>query len=335
MDEQMTTPQSQEAISEPTYAPEPVETLPQEPTFTEPEPELQPETYDEQPPENSELPNEVTLNEDGEVNFSDDFFGDMPQAEPEKEQPKYYTDDELKQIPFEQWDINRLNGDIRRYVPIYQEQMARRQATANVIQRPNNPSFMMAEPKPYTPKELSEEAQKLACEKLGLSDPDDFDDYEGEHRAALSLAMQELAQKRQAEVANYQRVSNEYQNLQRYNAELVNRPDFGEFDRWFSGKLVAKGLTPQQVNAGLLRYAQKSGGNFGAVQGVIANWYRQFQAERGTSNRQPQRQRAARPPVLEGAGGSGYDTRRSVNLNNFGDMDMDGQAQALMNMGIV
>ena len=92
------------------------------------------------------------------------------------------------------------------------------------------------------------------------------------------------------------------------------------------------------MNAGLMEYARRSGGNFGIIQGVISNWYREYQAERGGGSRTSSaaRQPANRPPVLESTrGGTSYDTRRGVNLRSLGEMDPDAQAEALMRMGLV
>ncbi len=82
--------------------------------------------------------------------------------------------------PFEQWQPDRLNGDIKKFVPIVQQQMQRRQLQNQVAQKAQQvPEFLQYQPQQYTPKELSDEAQQLACERLGLDDPDDFDEYEG------------------------------------------------------------------------------------------------------------------------------------------------------------
>ena len=270
----------------------------------------------------------VSLNEDGEVEFRDEFFGDLGLEEPPA--PAKYTAQELQQTPFEQWDVSRLEGDVREYVPIVREQMQRRQIEAQMAQRSQTPPLFNA-PQQYTPKELADDAQKLACERLGLEDPDDFDEYESEHRAALNLAMQELANRRNAEVAQYQRVANDYQQLQDFNARLVRQPDYMEFDRWFTGKMQEAKVTPAQVNAGLMEYARQSGGDFRSIQGVLSNWYQEFRAEQGRSRPNPRN----RPPVLEGAGGTSYEGRRSVDMRRFGGMDMDAQAQALMRMGYV
>ncbi len=108
----------------------------------------------------------------------------------------------------------------------------------------------------YSPAELAQAAQELACEKLGLDDPDDFDEYESEHQAALNLAMQELSQQRNTEVAQYQRVARDYQDLQRFNAELVRQPDYAEFERWFSGKLQAFRNTHAGVAETMEHYAE-------------------------------------------------------------------------------
>lgn len=271
---------------------------------------------------------EVGVTEDGEVNFRDDFFGDV-KDEPEAEAPKYYTAEELTDTPYEEWDIERLPEDVRRYADIVRSQMVARQAQAQRPQRPTTPPGYEA-PHEYTPKELAEDAQKLAVQKLGLTDADEFDDYEPEHRAALNMAMQELVQKDYAARQTYARVTREYQDLQRFNDEMTRRPDWLEFDRWFAGRMKAENLTPEQVNAALSAAVNSNGGgNWSAVQKAMTQWYREFQA-----GKQSGRGRAQRPPALESTS-SGYEGRGSINLRDFGDMDMDRQAQALMKLGIV
>ena len=272
----------------------------------------------------------VTLTTDGDLEFKDEFFDNFGDNDPVT--PKPYNQDELRATPFEYWDVNRLEGDIRDYVPIVREQMMRRQMEQQLSMRPETPPIDA--PQQYTPSELAEAAQELACEKLGLDDPDDFDEYESEHQAALNLAMQELAQQRNAEIAQYQRVSQGYQNLQNFNASLVRQPDYPEFDRWFSGKLQEAGVTAQQVEAGLQEYARRSGGDYNSLQGVIAGWYQEFKQERSGRNSPPIR-RASRPPVLESPRGNSYEGRRTMDMRKFGTLDEDAQAQALMRMGIV
>ena len=100
--------------------PEPENIEPREPDFTEP-----------QPPELPELKEDWGITEDGEVNFNDNYLGEVeksffPERTPEEPaedaspeqvqaQPKYYTPEELANTPYEQWDINRLNGDIKKF----------------------------------------------------------------------------------------------------------------------------------------------------------------------------------------------------------------------------
>ena len=304
--------------------------------YSDPEPPEEPESLGDdadlvEPAEPDSGDNaDVFINDDGEVEFSDEFLG--YENEPEQpEKPARYTDEELKNTPFEQWDINRLEGDIKDYVPIVRDQMLRRQMQQQMAQRPENPPQANI-PKPYTAKELAEAAQKLACEKLGLDDPDDFDVYEGEHQAALKLAMDELSQQRNTEVAQYQRVAKDYQDLQQFNADLVKQPDYMEFDRWLGGKMQEAKVTPQQVEAGFQEYLRKSGGDYRGVQGVISAWYKEFRQGRRNSVSRPKSQR---PPVLEGTNGRDYTGRRQVNLERFGDLDMDSQAEALIKMGLV
>lgn len=276
----------------------------------------------------------VKLSGDGELEFSDEFLGyqDKPEYGAEQEaEPQYYTTDELRQIPFEEWDEKRLRGDIREFLPIYREQIQRRQLETQLAQRPQTPP-MFSEPQPYTAQELADEAQKLACEKLGLEDPDDFDVYEGEHQAALNLAMQELSNKRSAEVANYQRVASGYRELQDFTGKLMRQSDYMEFDKWFSNKMRESGVTYDQVNAGLARYIQDSGGDFRGVQRVITNWYQEF---RNTGTNAPKPQARNRPPVLERSGMNNEVGQRTINFNRFGELDEDGQAHALIKLGLV
>ena len=330
MDEELTTSQL-----EPTedYSPEPEYSEPSTESYEAPAEEYSDDNYQGNFTEPLPPQPEVSVDDEGEVKFSEDFF-DTPNEEPLP--PNYYTADELRNIPYEQWDENRLNGDVKDFIPIVREQMQRRALMQQMAQRPQVPQYM-PEIQQYTPKELADEAQKLAIQKLGLEDPDDFDEYEGEHQAALDMARKELLDTRTAQIANRQRSIGEYQNLQRFNAELAQRPDFQDFDRWFTSKLQARGLTAQQVEMGFQEYAQRSGGNFAAIQGVLANWYREFQAERnGGYNPEPVRMHDNRPPVLESTrGGSGYPTRGGVNLRDLGRMGPDAQAQALMRMGLV
>ena len=305
--------------------------------YSDPEPPEEPESLDDdtdlvEPAEpDSDGEADVRINDDGEVEFSDEFLGYEEQPK-QPEKPARYTDDELKNTPFEQWDINRLEGDIKDYVPIVRDQMLRRQMQQQIAQRPENP-LQANIPKPYTPSELAEAAQKLACEKLGLDDPDDFDVYEGEHQAALKLAMDELSQQRNTEVAQYQRAAKDYQDLQKFNTELVKQPDYMEFDRWLGGKMQEAKVTPQQVEAGFQEYLRTSGGDYRGVQGVIASWYKEFRQERGKSS--VNRPKSQKPPVLEGTNGRDYTGRRQVNLERFGELDMDGQAETLMKLGLV
>ncbi|MBQ9596505.1 MAG: hypothetical protein IJR35_11685 [Synergistaceae bacterium] len=321
---------------------EPEISEPSEPDFEEPQPS------DEAP---EELSSDWGIDEDGEVKFSDEYLGEVeknlfPERTPDESaeenedseapeqkqaQPKYYTPEELANTPYEQWDVNRLNGNVKDFVPIVQQQIAARQAQALTAQRQaqNQLGNFIQAPVQYTPKELADAAQALAVERLGLDDPDDFDEYEGEHRAALNLAMQELSGQRQAEIANYQRASGEYQQLQEFNRRLEAQPDFREFYTWYESMCKAKNVTPQQVNASLWNYAQSNGYRFGEIAGIMGSWYREFQQTKAS------RPRASRPPALEGSRGSSYDGAGSVNLRNFGEMDLDRQARALMKMGIV
>ena len=142
----------------------------------------------------------ITMSEDGELDLSDGFFANTINDEPIP--TKMYTPEELQATPFEYWDVNRIEGDVKDYIPIVLDQMEQQMAM-----RPETPPIENT-PRQYTPSELAEAAH-------------------------------ELSQQRNAEVAQYQRVARDYQDFQRFNAELVRQQDYAEFDRWFSGKLQA------------------------------------------------------------------------------------------------
>ena len=236
----------------------------------------------------SELePEGARLDDEGNVSFGDNFFGDVHERNSDEEaKPNYYTPEELRNTPWEQWDEARLDGNVRDFVPIVREQLERRNAQSRAQTIENIPMPQdIQEVKPYTPHELSEDAMKLACEKLGLEDPEDFDDYEAHHRAAMQLAMNELMEKRNAEVAGYRRGQDEWGQLQKFNAGLSQRPDFNEFNQWYMGKLQEAGVTAEQINAGLYQYARKNGNRFSAIPQIISSWYTEFQRERGGNSR--------------------------------------------------
>lgn len=271
----------------------------------------------------------------GEVEFGDKFFGDMPEApKPEPEAPKWYSPDELRNTPYEQWDVERLHGDIKEFVPIVREQLQARQRQEQLSRVPEVPKFLEA-PHQYTPKELAEEAQRLACERLGLGDPEDFDEYEGEHRAAQQMAMQELIQRQMADSQAYETGKKEWAELQRFNAELAAQPDFEDFNRWYMSKLQERGVTHPQVEAELMRYARENGNRFGVVAQIIGNWYREYHGSQKRPSGNERKVRAVAPAVLEGTRGGESVGRARVNAREFGNMDDMEQEEAIMRMGLV
>ena len=331
---------------------------------------------DNNAPDGELAPDGIGLDEYGDLKLGDNFFknipndpedSDLPGSKQNPETPNYYTDDELRATPYENWDMKRVGGDVGRYAQEVQRQIQQRQTAARAQAMQNIPiPSDITEVKPYTPKELSEEAKKLAIEKLGLEDPEDFDDYESEHRAAMSLAMNELMNKRNAEVSDYQRGQSEWGQLQKFNADLSQMPDFNDFNQWYRGKLNEAGVTAEQVNAGLYSFARQNGNRFSLIPQIIGSWYTEYQRERGaggqrsangqyprydtqsarypqygTSANNPNRNgynrkaRPQRPPLLESSQGGNYEGRRAVNLRDFGDMDDEDQAAALIKMGLV
>lgn len=310
----------------------------QQPTSQEPEPqEFEDTGFDDEGFDNGQEP-EISLNNEGEVKFSDDFFGDLPEdTEPEpkqeqQEQPNYYTEDELRNTPYEQWDFNRFPKEVQSYANILNEQNATRQRAQEIQQRQVRP--LMQEPHQYTAKELSVEANKLAMQNLGIKDDYEIDEYDRDYQSALKLAQDELIQKRNGELADYQRRSAELQQLQQFNAQIAAQPDYAEYEKWYRAKCQAAGVTPEQVNAGLNELARRNGERYSQIQNYVAGWYREFQTEKAQRQQLPKTRRRTAPPVLEGTQG-GFSGSRSYSMEKFSEMDSDGQAKALMDMGIV
>ena len=316
----------------------------------------------EPPAEAEELPPDgVRLKDDGEIEFGEQFFGEMkdePEEAPEQAEPKapkYYTDEELDRIPFTQWDLSRLNGDVGKYAVKVQQQLQRQQEYARTQAMQSQPLPPdIVEPKAYTPKELSEDALKLACEKLGINDADDFDSYENEHRAAFELAMQELNQKRNAEITSYQNVLQSWNENIKYQDELSRRPDFSDFNQWYMNECQKAGYTPAQVEAQLYNAVKRNGNNFGVVKQVVENWYQIFRQQRSASNprasmtsQRPSTNtvlppqgirrvpRTSPPPVLESTRGNNYAVKPPIRAEAFAGMTSEEQANALMQLGLV
>ena len=282
--------------------------------------------------------------QDGEVKFSDDFFDDVPddkhseptEQEKQEEKPNYYTDEELQNIPAGQWDKARMPDDVKRYYEAFLNQQAAYARQQEIQQRAQTPPPFLTQPKQLTPKELHEEAMKIAVQKLGLKDADDFDTYEGEHLAALAIARAEILEKNAAENADYQRKASEYQNWQMFSGSLAIQPDFNEFHQWYLDEVRNNGNTPEQIDAGLKNLALTQG--FGAVQQIWSEFYRQFRGSKA-QNKRPvqsmQRTRAKTPPKLESTRGGNVINSKVYNMRDFGNLDADEQAQALIDMGIV
>lgn len=307
---------------------------------TEPEEETQPELADDG----------AAITDDGELEFGKNFFGDIGQEPEEPEQPeqqqtapKWYTDEELKTIPFEQWEEGRLNGEVGKFFPIVKQQIQARQQQAQIQAQAQ--AFRsaplpqdIAEPKQYEAKELTAEARKLACEKLGITD-DDYDFYEPEHIAATNLAMSELLSKRTDEIRAYQQTKAEWDDNQAFQAALTRQPDFAQFNAWYMRKVQEAGATPQQVNAGLMNLARQNGNRFGLIKQIVSDWYQDFrqetaqqQIQRVKPQAQPQRRK---PPVLEGTKGTNYTGGYELNLDEFGSMTPDEQAEALIKLKVI
>ena len=141
MDEQTTQQSSNDVsadgLANAGYEEEPLQAMPEELTQPESEEKL--------------AKDGVRLREDGNLEFGDEFFTDIPDsAEEETKAPNYYTDDELRMIPFEQWDLNRLNGDVGKFAYEVQRQLQQRVENRQSQAWENRPlPSGMTEPKAY------------------------------------------------------------------------------------------------------------------------------------------------------------------------------------------
>lgn len=303
----------------------------------------------------TEEEHEIALTEDGELEFSNDFLGISDKNEeqktdnanekkttpqPEKAStPNLYSPEELKSIPFERWDRGRLPAEIAAYYDAVQSQLTARQRVEQVRNAPM-PNVLGEEPKPYTAKELVEAANKLAIERLGIKEEDFDPNYEEEHRAAVDLAKAELIQKRNYDVAVYKQRESEINELRNFNIGLANIPDFDGFSKWYDNALRTVGKTNEQVQSELIDIARNHGAR--AVMQIITDWYNAYSGHRQQNvnrlmgqSRQTPAPKAKVPPRLEGTQGGNNTNGKTYNMREFGQLDDDAQAQALMDMGIV
>lgn len=281
---------------------------------------------------------EISLDKSGELNVKDEFWGsvkggneealsDTPQNiphAPQAPQNTGYTDDELRNTPFEQWDEAKITGDVSRYIPFFKEQLARRRAQVNfVAQQAMYQQQTPQAPQPYTAKELSSAAEKLARERLKLDADDELDMYEPEHFAAMSQATAELQAQRQNEIAKVQRETYAQTQFGGFCADLTARSDFNDFDKWITGVLAQNGKTPDM----LAQYVHNTG-DYNGAQRTLSAWYQAYQ----TSKRQTP-PTSARVPTVENAGNAVNTGVRRLDLRNLRDMNDEEQTQAFIDSG--
>lgn len=302
-------------------------------------------------PEDAPEP-EVSLNDEGELNFRDGFFGDIKDDEPDESKTQqipavnqkqtldYYTTEELQNTPFEKWDKNKLPEQVKTYYDVVAKQLELRQLSERVRNAPMDDIIGEA-PKKYTAKEIADEARKEAMKKLGITETDEFSpDFDEEQRAAVDMARLEILQRMQREQALYDDRVAQCKELNAFNASLVQLPDFNQFNQWYLGKLKQIGKTHEEINNGLRVLAQKNGAR--AIINEVSSWYRDFKKEIGQYNQPLQtlsvkksHSKSNIPPQLESTQGGNASSVRTYNMRDFGQLDDDAQAQALIDMGIV
>ncbi|MBQ4418816.1 MAG: hypothetical protein II870_04195 [Synergistaceae bacterium] len=304
--------------SESTYTPQPQETTP-----------ITGEPGEQATAQELTGDNEIGVDDNGDLTISNSFFND--ESKPESPQPKPeeqgLSDDYLRDTPFEQWDESKIKGDVSRYLPFMKEQLARRQAQANFIQQQQQIQQQNAEniPKPYTPKELAADGKKLAAQRLGLDSDEDIDMYEPDHYAAMQQAVKELNEQREAQIRNYQGLSQAQMNFGAYMADLQARPYFKDFDNFFTASLAKTGQTPQMV----IDYVKRTG-KYNDLQRTVETMHRRYLEMQHNANKSK-----ARVPNVENTNNAVATGGRVFNLSAFREMNDDEQAQALINAGYV
>ena len=304
--------------SESTYTPQPQETAP-----------ITGEPGEQATAQELTGDNEIGVDDNGDLTISNSFFDD--ESKPESPQPKPeeqgLSDDYLRDTPFEQWDESKIKGDVSRYLPFMKEQLARRQAQANFIQQQQQIQQQNAEniPKPYTPKELAADGKKLAAQRLGLDSDEDIDMYEPDHYAAMQQAVKELNEQREAQIRNYQGLSQAQMNFGAYMADLQARPYFKDFDNFFTASLAKTGQTPQMV----IDYVKRTG-KYNDLQRTVETMHRRYLEMQHNANKSK-----ARVPNVENTNNAVATGGRVFNLSAFREMNDDEQAQALINAGYV
>lgn len=304
--------------SESTYTPQPQETAP-----------ITGEPGEQATAQELTGDNEIGVDDNGDLTISNSFFND--ESKPESPQPKPeeqdLSDDYLRDTPFEQWDESKIKGDVSRYLPFMKEQLARRQAQANFIQQQQQIQQQNAEniPKPYTPKELAADGKKLAAQRLGLDSDEDIDMYEPDHYAAMQQAVKELNEQREAQIRNYQGLSQAQMNFGAYMADLQARPYFKDFDNFFTASLAKTGQTPQMV----IDYVKRTG-KYNDLQRTVETMHRRYLETQHNANKSN-----ARVPNVENTNNAAATGGRVFNLSAFREMSDDEQAQALINAGYV
>ena len=304
--------------SESTYTPQPQETAP-----------ITGEPGEQATAQELTGDNEIGVDDNGDLTISNSFFND--ESKPESPQPKPeeqgLSDDYLRDTPFEQWDESNIKGDVSRYLPFMKEQLARRRAQANFIQQQQQIQQQNEAniPKPYTPKELAADGKKLAAQRLGLDSDEDIDMYEPDHYAAMQQAVKELNEQREAQIRNYQGLSQAQMNFGAYMADLQARPYFKDFDNFFTASLAKTGQTPQMV----IDYVKRTG-KYNDLQRTVETMHRHYLEMRNNANKSK-----ARVPNVENTNNAVATGGRVFNLRAFREMNDDEQAQALINAGYV
>jgi len=292
------------------------------------------------------------LNEDGEVEIKEVSSGEQETGEAKQEeaqpQKNYYSPEEIEKIGIDKLDPNRLPPEL---VPFYKSMQAdytrKTQAVAEerkLIERlldkalshpevakefMNDPDLVaaaqrypqlaqklqavsqMAQPQAVSPiKQLTEMAKKAVEQELG----EEFDEFNPEHMAALTLKVQEIQQ----QMAQQQAVISRIQQLQ------TSEPHFAEIDEYAQQKLMEMSYAE----------AQKILSDFDALIKFWEDARKEWYDKRLNQNQQPQTQ-PQNPPQVETAGAQKVETKPSFNPEMLAEMDDDEIAQFLVKQGLV
>ena len=296
----------------------------------------------------------VSLGDDGELVFSDDFFEEFEPEKTEKteetqepakaDEPSYYSPAEMADaFAAGNLDVERLRPDVREYYTTIME----RQRAAEEVRQPvqQQPVQQMPQPPQVVDMGKLREAAKKVAAQVYLKIPEgEFDEFDPAHAQAQNLAMLEIRDRalemhrqeaaRQQEVYRLQGEAQRKQDDIRamYGEFQKDNPDLGQIDAYFAewrGGLPAR--EAEDVDAAI------QSGELAKVRLVVSRLIGDYRKAKGGGSTEPVKKEApkAPPKVESSAGGTDKEDAGVMDIAGLGEMTAEEQVEALLKLGIV